>query len=227
MQEVTGSTPVFSTWKLNPGIIDQQWFQGFFMPGMFVPFLGKCLPFGPSKCHFGYRMGIKKKTPKGEISVENFKGRIRLRWRYAGERYNLTLSYLYSLENLAPAHIKVAEIKLDMMKGCFDPSLEKYKQETVKKPVKIKPERNVQEVKKEIKGVFLHELVAKFNEWGNHIKNIDVENSWDYLYVRKLLEKCMPPATSRGHPVIQEICRELGPWEENQEEIGPKASGIS
>jgi integrase len=34
-------------------------------------------------------------------------------------------------------------------------------------------------------------LVAKFNHWGNNIRNIDVENSVDYLYTRKLLEKWM------------------------------------
>lgn len=59
-------------------------------------------------------MGIRKKSPKGEISVENSRGRIRLRWTYNGERYTHTLPFIYSLENLAQATIKVAEVKLEI-----------------------------------------------------------------------------------------------------------------
>jgi hypothetical protein len=58
-------------------------------------------------------MGQKPKTPKGEISITNFEGRVRLRWRYAGKRYSLNLPYAYLPENLQNASIKVAEIKLD------------------------------------------------------------------------------------------------------------------
>ncbi|WP_217605799.1 hypothetical protein [Chitinophaga sp. GbtcB8] len=32
-------------------------------------------------------------------------------------------------------------------------------------------------------------IALKFNHWGNNIRNVDVENSIDYLYTRKLLEK--------------------------------------
>jgi len=57
-------------------------------------------------------MGQKLKAPKGEISVTNCQGRIRLRWRYAGERYSLNLPFAYEPENMYYAAVKVTEIKL-------------------------------------------------------------------------------------------------------------------
>lgn len=72
-------------------------------------------------------MGQKSKTPKGEISISNFEGRLRLRWRYAGERYSLNLPYAYLPENLHHGTVKATEIKLDILKGCFDITLYKYK----------------------------------------------------------------------------------------------------
>ncbi|WP_142684450.1 Arm DNA-binding domain-containing protein [Chitinophaga polysaccharea] len=85
-------------------------------------------------------MGIKPKSPRGEINIENYRGRIRLRWRYNGKRYLLNLPYAYSPENMHHATVKVAEIELDIMKGCFDTSLEKYKPQKIK-PVTVLPEK--------------------------------------------------------------------------------------
>lgn len=70
-------------------------------------------------------MGLKKKSRKGEISIGNNNGRIRLRWRVSGERFSLNLPFDYLPENMHHATIKVAEIKLDLVKGCFDATLEK------------------------------------------------------------------------------------------------------
>jgi hypothetical protein len=64
--------------------------------------------------------GVRIKTSKGEISISNFEERIRLKWRYAGERYSLNLPYAYLPENLHQGAIKDTEIKLDILKGCFD-----------------------------------------------------------------------------------------------------------
>ncbi len=86
----------------------------------------------------GIRMGIKK-TTKGEIGIENFRGRIRLRWRYQGERFTLSLPYSYLPENLHHGTVKATEIKLDILKGCFDFTLEKYKPVPVVKPEALKP----------------------------------------------------------------------------------------
>ncbi len=134
-------------------------------------------------------MGHKLKAPKGEISVTNSKGRIRLRWRHSGERYSLNLPFAFQPENIHYASVKVAEIKLDILKGCFDVTLKKYEFPTSLKPVKAKP-KQAEPVALIEKVLFLHELAAKFNDWGKNIRNIDVDNAIDYLYIRKWLEKC-------------------------------------
>lgn len=130
-------------------------------------------------------MGYNNKGKKGEISITNHRGRIMLRWRHEGIRYPLSLPYDYTPENMHHATLKVAEINLDIMKGCFDTTLEKYKPP---KPVKATPVAKPIIIE-EAKPVFLNDLVEKFNHWGNHIRNIDVEKSVDYLYTRKVLEK--------------------------------------
>src|ERR1044072_6442783 len=130
-------------------------------------------------------MGINK-TPKGEISIEDYRGRIRLRWRYAGERYTLNLPHAYLQENLNHATIKVAEIKLDILKGCFDTTLEKYKPISAPPPV-IPKQAITQEPKEEAitkieAAILLKDLIPKFNFWATTIRNIDVENTTYYLY---------------------------------------------
>jgi integrase len=133
-------------------------------------------------------MGHKLKTPKGEISITDCRGRIRLRWRYAGDRYSLNLPFAYKPENLHLGSVKAAEIKLDMLRGSFDTSLKKYEYLDNPKPVKVKS-GHLEGLNKGEKLMFLHELAAKFNEWGKTIRNVDVDSSIDYLYIRKWLEK--------------------------------------
>lgn len=133
-------------------------------------------------------MGQNQRTPKGEISITNFQERIRLRWRYEGERYSLNLPFAYLPENLHHATVKVAEIKLDILKGCFDTTLKKYGHPAIPKlkngkRTSLKP---IEEIKRPLS---LHELAPKFNDWCRHIRNIDIDNSVDYLYIRKWLEK--------------------------------------
>lgn len=130
-------------------------------------------------------MGHKSKSSKGEISIENNKGRIRLRWRFWGTRFQLVLPYAYSPDNMHHATIKVAEIKLDILKGCFDTSLQKYKPEVVKPVAPILP----QPVIPEQTIIYLHDLASKFNDWTANIRNTNIDHSIDYLGVRRVLEK--------------------------------------
>jgi integrase len=80
----------------------------------------------PVTIKIGSQMGHTKRTAKGDIGISSCRGWIRLRWRYAGERYSLNLPHRYLPENMHYAAIKAAEIKLDIAKGCFDTTLEKY-----------------------------------------------------------------------------------------------------
>ncbi|MBO9201589.1 MULTISPECIES: site-specific integrase [Niastella] len=134
-------------------------------------------------------MGQKLKSSKGEISISNFQGRIRLRWRHAGERYSLNLPHAYLPENLHHGTVKATEIKLDVIRGCFDPSLEKYKPEIIVKPKAFKQVEVPVTTAKTQSPTLLHELVTNFNDWCANIRNVDIENSIDYLYTRRLLEK--------------------------------------
>lgn len=123
-------------------------------------------------------MGIKKKTSKGGISIENFRGKIRLRWRLDGVRYALGLPYAYLPENMQHATVKETEIRLDVLKGCFDNSLEKYKP-VLTHSTSVPPKPAI---------IFAHELGGKFEDWTVQIRNVNIDNSCDYLCTKRLLE---------------------------------------
>jgi integrase len=137
-------------------------------------------------------MGQKQEKKRGEISIENNDGRIRLRWRHNGIRYPLNLPYAYVPENMHQATVKAAEIKLDILKGCFDTTLQKYKPVKSSRPKNSQPEEQngiPKAINQTVSEVFLKDLIPKFNIWATAIRNIDVENTTYYLYTRDLLEK--------------------------------------
>ncbi|MDF5733805.1 MAG: DUF3596 domain-containing protein [Rhizonema sp. PD38] len=68
-----------------------------------------------------------KKFSKGTVTVENFRDRLRLRWRVNGLRYSLTLGLKDTTENRKLAEQKAHQIKLDIQADCFDETLSKYK----------------------------------------------------------------------------------------------------
>lgn len=128
-------------------------------------------------------MGSIKKSPKGEISIDNNKGRIRLRWRHEGIRYTLNMPYSYLSENMHHATLKVAEIKLDIMKGCFDATLVKYKPEPVKPVIPTPSQAEIPEPTV----IYLDQLVSKFNDWTKNMRNTNIDLSVDYLGVSRML----------------------------------------
>lgn len=72
----------------------------------------------------------RKKSPKGSVSVENFQGRLRLRWRFEGKRYALSIGLPDSKINRQVAQQKATIIELDIASGNFDATLKKYKPHT-------------------------------------------------------------------------------------------------
>lgn len=66
------------------------------------------------------------RTLKGEISIKNNAGQIRLRWRYRGRCYGLNLPFDYAPEDLHHVAVKSAKIKLYIVMEEFDPTLAKY-----------------------------------------------------------------------------------------------------
>ena len=67
------------------------------------------------------------RTPKGEVSIENIDGWIRLRWRYQGQRKTMSLGLRHDPVNLAVAQQRANQIHLDIISGNYDPTLSKYK----------------------------------------------------------------------------------------------------
>ena len=63
--------------------------------------------------------GMGQKNQKGTVTIENADQRIRLRWRYHGKRYSISLGG-YSKINLSVARKVVLQIELDMLNQQFD-----------------------------------------------------------------------------------------------------------
>ncbi|MGV3595593.1 MAG: Arm DNA-binding domain-containing protein [Sediminibacterium sp.] len=73
------------------------------------------------------------KNSKGAVSITNYRGRIRLRWRYQDKRYSLSLA-TYNKVNLSKATLVAAHIEKDMAYDVFDDTLERYKPDE-RKPI--------------------------------------------------------------------------------------------
>ena len=82
----------------------------------------------PIHLKFGSQMG--HKNSKGTVSIVNYKGRIRLRWRYQTKRYSLCL-FTYTKQNLQSARKTAVEIEQDTVNNQFDFTLAKYKGEQI------------------------------------------------------------------------------------------------
>jgi integrase len=114
-------------------------------------------------------MGIK--NPKGSVSIENYRNRIRLRWRHQGKRYALNLS-AYNQLNLLQAKKSALQIEQDIITNNFDPSLVKYsgKEKTALKAI--------------------HKtFVELFEEWTISYKQMDCEIHTNYNSCRNMIRK--------------------------------------
>lgn len=119
----------------------------------------------------GIVLGIKNQ--KGTVSVKNVKNRIRLRWRYQGKRYSLSLG-AYDKINLKAAKKVILQIELDMANGQFDDTLVKYGSRVntaVDEPKKLQP------------------IVAYFEKWVKEYKQLDCDKHSDYYHLRNTLRK--------------------------------------
>ena len=66
---------------------------------------------------------------KGQVKVEAYAERLRLRWSYRSKRYCLSIGLPDSNINRKVAAQKAQQIELDMLSGNFDATLQKYKPE--------------------------------------------------------------------------------------------------
>ena len=116
-------------------------------------------------------MGIKNQ--KGTVSIENYRNRIRLRWRYEGKRYSLSLSS-YNKANVLAAKKIVLQIELDIAKEQFDNTLVKYGGKTA--PSILIAEKTCT-------------IVQYFEKWVKAYKQLDCDKNSDYFHLRNTLKK--------------------------------------
>ncbi|WP_439516708.1 tyrosine-type recombinase/integrase [Sediminibacterium sp.] len=112
-------------------------------------------------------MGIKNQ--KGTVSIENYRERIRLRWRFQGIRYALNLS-AFTKVNLIQAKKIASEIEQDMALGNFDNSLVKYKGFTTTNTPKMG-------------------FTEQYEAWVKDYINMDCEVNTNYNAFRNMIRK--------------------------------------
>lgn len=110
------------------------------------------------------------KNLKGTVSIVNYMGRIRLRWRYQSKRYSLNLS-IYNKTNVLQAKKIALTIEHDMAYEKFDHSLNRYKG------------------KSEIESDLKKSIVEYFEEWTSSYKQMNCELHTNYNSVRNMLKK--------------------------------------
>jgi len=110
-----------------------------------------------------------QRNSKGTVSISNYKGRIRLRWRFLSERYSLNI-YAYTKVNLLHARKTALEIEQDIVVGRFDQTLIKY---GGKQTEKVEPKT----------------IVAYFEEWVTDYKQMDCEKHTNYNSTRNMMKK--------------------------------------
>jgi len=74
------------------------------------------------------------------INIEDFRGKVRLRWTYEAQRFTISLNAQYTLDNIKKAEIVANGIISDIERGVFDKSLVKYKPSKNIPTLKLKEE---------------------------------------------------------------------------------------
>lgn len=153
----------------------------------------------------------KRRSRKGEVSINNAQGMIVLRWSYQG-RYSLSMGFTYKAAHLPYARKLAKRIQADMLQGTFDHTLTAYgKQQkkvnsavpraftTGKHEVHLKPDAKLTPVVSSPQPVelvvgspgicFIHELYDLFGTWVTDIRKRSFEKSASLKSMRAKLGK--------------------------------------
>lgn len=117
------------------------------------------------------------KNPKGTVSIEDYRGRLRLRWRYMGERYTLTL-FANNPHNKRAAKKVALQIELDMINNDFDKSLIRYG----------KPQDQMAEPKV-VEQSQPYDLVKAFELWTREYRQKNCNRNVHYWHMRNILKR--------------------------------------
>jgi integrase len=135
-------------------------------------------------------MGLK--NTNGAVSLTDWKGRVRMRWRYEGKRYSITL-FSNTKKGLHQAKKLALEIESDLLNDQFDATLYKYKG--------IQPSQPEESPTKA--------MVEHFELWVKHYKQLDCDRNTDYYHLRNTLRKW---GTFNESTVLEMLSREaFGP----------------
>jgi integrase len=115
--------------------------------------------------------GLGQKSLKDAVGITNADGRIRLRWRYNGKRYSLSLLPWIQL-NVLQAKKTALQIEQDIITGNFDSTLVKYSG------------KNAAAAKTSLKS-----FVELFEEWTISYKQMDCEVHTNYNSCRNMIRK--------------------------------------
>ncbi len=115
-------------------------------------------------------MGLK--NTKGAVSLTDWKGRVRMRWRHLNKRYSLTL-FPNNKKGLLQAKKLALEIESDLFNDRFDATLCKYKG--------IEPPQEIEQPAKT--------MVEQFEHWVKEYKQMDCDKNVDYYHLRNTLRK--------------------------------------
>ncbi len=118
----------------------------------------------------GYQSGTKKS--KGTVAIEHYRGRVRLRWRYKGTRYSLSL-FQYTKLNVGAAKKIALQVELDMLNDQFDTSLVAYGKMSNVPETPVQPKT----------------IVEYFERWTKVFKQLDCDKNSDYHHLRNTLRK--------------------------------------
>jgi integrase len=118
------------------------------------------------------------KAQKGTVSISNYKGKARLRWRYNGARYSIT-NYPYNKSSLKKAQKLALDIEIDIVEGTFDTSLVKYKGER-----KIKPQSEAKNLLQKSNNLEQH-----FEYWVSNYRQMNCDVNIDYHSLRNTIRK--------------------------------------
>jgi len=122
-------------------------------------------------------IGKVQRMKKGEISLSQTRGTIRLRWRYNGDRYTLNPHLPYNALGIERAGIIIQEIKLDIEKGTFDVTLNRYRPKAIAGAV-IQKHQDNPVLKKADEPC----LLEKYHQWVMENRHGDLSGNNDYEY---------------------------------------------
>jgi hypothetical protein len=88
-----------------------------------------------------------RKASKGSVQIKESNGRLQLVFSFGGKRHYLSTGFSDTHANRKLAEMKARQIELDILSGNFDPTLDKYKPQSVLSTItpvtpiaKVKPE---------------------------------------------------------------------------------------